>query len=354
MTCRRGILAAVLLSFLSANHLPGADNDPFEHARKLTKQADQALREGEYGRAADLYEKAIAAWAKVKNHDSNDAAREAERCRNNLVYALQESNLQQFQTAKALQQEGKVVEAATRAVQVAKEFAAAYTRCADPVFLKHRDYCYSQAGLWLAREADRLRENRDYAAARDLYRRASDVFSEASNVSDNPLFQRNTEYVRHWMFVCRFKDLVQKRADMPAISAQSFADETVSVSATRGRVLLVIFWAEWCPRCKETLPEIAKLYDEYHSKGLDVVGVSLDSMPSWSRGGSADRAPRTAANLPFPNVRANRELCDAFGRPDGVPYLVWIDRDGRLTRVESGGRSLDKLERTFLELNASE
>jgi thiol-disulfide isomerase/thioredoxin len=44
----------------------------------------------------------------------------------------------------------------------------------------------------------------------------------------------------------------------------------------KGKVVLVDFWATWCVPCREELPHVKKLYDDYHAKGLEVVGVSCD------------------------------------------------------------------------------
>ena len=51
----------------------------------------------------------------------------------------------------------------------------------------------------------------------------------------------------------------------------------VDLSKLRGKVVLIDFWATWCPPCVALSPDIARLYDKYHSQGLEVISLSADS-----------------------------------------------------------------------------
>ena len=54
------------------------------------------------------------------------------------------------------------------------------------------------------------------------------------------------------------------------------AQRTISLHDLRGKVVVLNFWATWCPPCVAALPEIQKFYGQYHSKGLEIVGVDND------------------------------------------------------------------------------
>ena len=51
----------------------------------------------------------------------------------------------------------------------------------------------------------------------------------------------------------------------------------VDLAQLRGKVVLIDFWATWCPPCVAISPDIAGLYKKYHDKGFEVIGVSADS-----------------------------------------------------------------------------
>ncbi len=51
----------------------------------------------------------------------------------------------------------------------------------------------------------------------------------------------------------------------------------VDLAQLRGKVVLVDFWATWCPPCRSISPDIRSLYEKYHAQGFEVVGVSADS-----------------------------------------------------------------------------
>ena len=62
----------------------------------------------------------------------------------------------------------------------------------------------------------------------------------------------------------------------PPIASLDVAKQRVDISSYRGKVLLIDFWATNCPPCLEELPHMKRLYQKYHSRGLEILGVSLD------------------------------------------------------------------------------
>ena len=52
--------------------------------------------------------------------------------------------------------------------------------------------------------------------------------------------------------------------------------QSIDLSKMRGKVVLVVFWASWCPPCRGEVPNVVAAYQKYHDKGFEIVGISLD------------------------------------------------------------------------------
>jgi peroxiredoxin len=83
--------------------------------------------------------------------------------------------------------------------------------------------------------------------------------------------------------------LALERVDigMPAVdfTLASVTGEEVSLSDYRGKVILISFWASWCPYCRVSNPDLVKVYDKFKDQNFEVIGVSLDrNHEAWVKG----------------------------------------------------------------------
>ena len=123
--------------------------------------------------------------------------------------------------------------------------------------------------------------------------------------------------------------------------------DTLSLSSLRGRVVLVDFWAAWCPPCREENPNLVRLYDMYHWKGFDIFQVSLDlRKEDWLEAIRNDRLGRWkhVSDLRY----RDSEVVKQFGLTE-IPASFLIDREGRVTAVNLRGDGLQKKLEELLE-----
>ena len=119
--------------------------------------------------------------------------------------------------------------------------------------------------------------------------------------------------------------------------ATTLAGEPYRLQDQRGRVVLVDFWATWCDPCLRELPHVEELYQRYHERGFDMVGVSLDSGDQPLLSFLQDHP------LPWPQIvdsdRTDR-LTDLYG-VDAIPYTILVGRDGLVHETALYGEQLE-------------
>lgn len=104
------------------------------------------------------------------------------------------------------------------------------------------------------------------------------------------------------------------------------SDHSVSLNQYRGQVVLVNFWATWCPPCVEELPSLMSLQERMKGRGLVVVGVSIDV------DGDAYHRFLKVHNINFVTVRDPEQKVASMYGTSGWPETYIIDRQGVLRR----------------------
>ena len=107
----------------------------------------------------------------------------------------------------------------------------------------------------------------------------------------------------------------------------------------KGKVVLVDFWASWCGPCRQEMPNVVKVYDQYKKKGFEIVGVSLDQTAEAWKKGIAD------LNITWPQMSDLKywqcEAAAIYG-VNAIPHTVLIDKDGTIIERNLRGEKLYK------------
>ena len=114
-----------------------------------------------------------------------------------------------------------------------------------------------------------------------------------------------------------------------------------------GRVLVVNFWATWCPPCRREMPGFIALQNQYAERGLQFVGIAIDEQTAV-----ADVVQELGVNYPTLMGQADAmELGRRFGNTLGaLPYTVIVDRQGILVFAKRGELSRDQAEEVILSV----
>jgi peroxiredoxin len=111
----------------------------------------------------------------------------------------------------------------------------------------------------------------------------------------------------------------------------------------RGKVVLVDFWATWCPPCVAEVPNVRKAYNRYHADGFEVVGVSLDD----SKEALAKFVQKH--ELPWPQVFFGDKDKVGFSNPlarrygvEAIPSTFLVDRAGTVAQTDLRGAELER------------
>ncbi|MGE5518830.1 MAG: redoxin domain-containing protein [Candidatus Dadabacteria bacterium] len=144
------------------------------------------------------------------------------------------------------------------------------------------------------------------------------------------------------------KRLDRSKRSLPGIVFHDFdlkdsSGHQVNTKQLHGKATLLVFWASWCGPCRAEHPELNKLYEKYKSKGLEMVGISIDEDSGrWVKAIVADRLQwPQLSDLQKPSV-----IGDYYGlvaTTEGIPFNVLLDKDGKIVDKKIRISDLEKL-----------
>ncbi|HET6883450.1 MAG TPA: TlpA disulfide reductase family protein [Pirellulales bacterium] len=170
--------------------------------------------------------------------------------------------------------------------------------------------------------------------AAKFYREVSERLAK----SDDPMIQQAADQLEG---SARKLELVGQ--PMP-ISGKLVDGGKFDLSQYKGKVVLIDFWATWCGPCIGELPNVKEVYEKYHDRGFEVVGISLDN----------ERDALTKfieeKHIPWPVLFEGGEDTSGWSHPlakkygvNAIPMAVLVDRQGKVVTLSARGERLGEL-----------
>jgi thiol-disulfide isomerase/thioredoxin len=125
--------------------------------------------------------------------------------------------------------------------------------------------------------------------------------------------------------------LAQEKRSAPPLSLKSLEGRAVRLTEFRGKVVLLNFWATWCPPCRAEMPAFVKYQREYAGRGLQIIGVTY---PPQTRAEVRKFAKSIRVNYPI--ALGARETKALFTEDETLPLTVIIDREGAIAGIIAG------------------
>ncbi|MEW5677139.1 TlpA disulfide reductase family protein [Flavobacterium enshiense] len=130
---------------------------------------------------------------------------------------------------------------------------------------------------------------------------------------------------------------VENGKTAPNFSAPNPEGKTISLKESLGKVTIIDFWASWCKPCRAENPNVVALYNEYHAKGLNIIGVSLDKdAAKWKEAIAKDQLTwAQVSNLKFWEDPIAKQY-----NVESIPATFILDASGKIVAKDLRGAEL--------------
>ena len=117
--------------------------------------------------------------------------------------------------------------------------------------------------------------------------------------------------------------------EIPSVEIETITGQKLNLSDLKGKIVLINFWATWCPPCREEMPYFEEIYRRYREKGFTIIAVSVDANENFVKDFVKDY------DISFPVSMDKEGLSDMFG-VSSLPMSFLYDESGKLIKRKIG------------------
>jgi len=110
----------------------------------------------------------------------------------------------------------------------------------------------------------------------------------------------------------------------PSLVVDELSGQAFDLTALRGKVVVINFWATWCQPCRQEMPVLDSFYRQHHANGLDMLGLSVD------RSRDREQVLTVMKSFTYPAAMLDDAKDNGFGMPSALPETFVVDADGVL------------------------
>ncbi|HZL09794.1 MAG TPA: TlpA disulfide reductase family protein [Prolixibacteraceae bacterium] len=169
--------------------------------------------------------------------------------------------------------------------------------------------------------------------------------SQVDGAELDSIVSRFSPEVSNSEYVVKLKEIVeeQKKTSIGAVAPDFTMNDPegkpIQLSSLQGQIVLVDFWASWCAPCRQENPNVVKLYEQYHDKGFEIIGVSLDrTKEEWVKAIKDDKLNWIhVSDLQF----WQNSAAQLYG-VNSIPQSFLLDKEGKIIGKGLRGEELAK------------
>ena len=125
---------------------------------------------------------------------------------------------------------------------------------------------------------------------------------------------------------CTKRDVRSTGNVAPDFTLQDLSGKDIKLSDYKGKVVLLDFWATWCPPCRASIPGLEKIHKAYKDKGLVILAVSLDQ-GDWD----SVKSFTTDYGITYIVLRGTEDVSEKY-QVRTIPMLLVLDKEGRIQK----------------------